>query len=393
MAEDKRLKKALNKQCEGRYREAEELYLRVLRDNPNDFDANRLIATNYAEQGKVDEALHYFVRALAIDPNRPTLQCLAADFYMQKGMKEQAYPHYQKAMQLDPRMTRPYYGLGYIFWQSQRFDEAEHYCRLALQLDPHYADVCFALGSVLKERGRNSEAVEYLKKARALDARYDTESTRFMIAAIEGQTPARPPDEYVTTLFDGYAEKFEQHLASNLGYTIPAQLRALFPADAHFASVLDLGCGTGLCGQEFRPAAAHLTGIDIAPKMIAEAQKKRLYDALHVSDINAFLERTDRLYDLFVAADVFIYVGALEPVFAHVRAKALPQAWFVFSVEHAAGDGFHLTTSVRYAHSRAYIEALARQHGFTIQASQPVDIRKERGEWIKGEIYALQRVD
>lgn len=325
MAEDKRLKKALNKQCEGRYREAEELYLRILRDTPNDFDANRLIATNYAEQGQVDEALHYFVRAVTIDPNQPTLQCLAADFYMQKDLREQAYPHYQKAMQLDPRMTRPYYGLGYIFWQSQRFDEAEHYCRLALQLDPDYADVCFALGSVLKERGRNSEAVEYLKKARALDA-----------------------------------------------------------------SVLDLGCGTGLCGQEFRQAADHLTGIDIAPKMIVEVQKKQLYDELHASDIIAFLERTERRYDLFIAADVFVYVGALEQVFTLVRAKALPRACFIFSVEHADGDGFRLTSSVRYAHSRAYIEALAPPHGFTIQDRQPVGIRKERGEWIQGELYRLQ---
>ncbi|MEW5754977.1 MAG: tetratricopeptide repeat protein [Pseudomonadota bacterium] len=390
MAQDERLQEALNKQCEGRYREAEELYLRVLRDRPGDFDANRLIATNYAEQGKVDEALHYFVRALAIDPNRPAIQCLTADFYMQKGMKEQAYPHYHKAMQLDPGMTRPYYGLGYILWQSQRFDEAEHYFRRALQLDPDYADVCFALGSVLKERARNSEALDYLKRARTLDARYDTEYTRFMIAAVEGQTPARPPDEYVTTLFDGYAEKFEQHLAGNLGYTIPAQLRALLPADARFANVLDLGCGTGLCALEFRQASGHLTGIDIAPKMIEEARKKQLYDELHASDINAFLARTPRRYDLFIAADVFIYVGALEQVFANIRDKAQPGAWFVFSVEHADGDGFHLTGSVRYAHSRRYIEGLARQHGFAIQESKPVEIRKERGAWITGEIYRLR---
>ena len=41
---------------------------------------------------------------------------------------------------------------------------------------------------------------------------------------------------------------------------------------------LDLGCGTGLTGIILREIAKHLTGVDIAAKMLAHAKEKEIYD-------------------------------------------------------------------------------------------------------------------
>ena len=47
-----------------------------------------------------------------------------------------------------------------------------------------------------------------------------------------------------------------------------------------------------------------------------------LYDALCHGELVAYLEATEERFDLVVAADVFIYVGALEAAFAGVRRVA-----------------------------------------------------------------------
>lgn len=49
--------------------------------------------------------------------------------------------------------------------------------------------------------------------------------------------------------------------------------------------ILDLGCGTGLDAQLYRPFAKKLTGVDISPKMVEKAEEKNIYDALDVFDV------------------------------------------------------------------------------------------------------------
>jgi predicted TPR repeat methyltransferase len=93
---------------------------------------------------------------------------------------------------------------------------------------------------------------------------------------------------------------------------------------------------------------------------------------------------------LFIATDVFIYVGELSDVFSKVRAHAKPGACFVFSTEMELEQDYILRPSGRYAHSRNYIEALADKHGFALAASQTTDLRKEAQQQIIGELYVLK---
>ena len=52
--------------------------------------------------------------------------------------------------------------------------------------------------------------------------------------------------------------------------------------------ILDLGCGTGLCGPLFKPMASTLIGIDLSEKMIAQAaQKGAAQDGRHQQEARA----------------------------------------------------------------------------------------------------------
>ncbi|RWF80634.1 MAG: SAM-dependent methyltransferase, partial [Mesorhizobium sp.] len=73
---------------------------------------------------------------------------------------------------------------------------------------------------------------------------------------------AAPPSAFVETLFDHYADNFEQSLVGKLGYRMPEFLdRAIRAASpGRFRLALDLGCGTGLMGERLRPIVDRLEG-------------------------------------------------------------------------------------------------------------------------------------
>ncbi len=85
------------------------------------------------------------------------------------------------------------------------------------------------MGHALSSMDRHTEAADAYSEALKLGPQ--DPYVRHLVAA-SGIVPsaARAPLEYVSTVFNGYAERFEAHLVS-LGYRIPGLVRAaLFAA-------------------------------------------------------------------------------------------------------------------------------------------------------------------
>src|SRR4030067_1960227 len=119
----------------------------------------------------------------------------------------------------------------------------------------------------------------------------------------------------------------------------------------------------------------HLTGLDLSQKMLDVARTKDIYDELSKTDICQYLESSQQQYDLFIATDVFVYIGDLSDTFRTISAHAIPDACFVFSTEESLEQDFVLRPTGRYAHSRNYIEKLPRTHGFAIASSHTINLR------------------
>jgi predicted TPR repeat methyltransferase len=104
------------------------------------------------------------------------------------------------------------------------------------------------------------------------------------------------PRAYVERLFDDYAAEFDQHLVDQLGYCAPQVLVRLVLAQGRqaFDDVLDLGCGTGLCGPLLRPHARRLTGLDLSAGMLEVARERAVYDQLLQAELSEHLTRTDQ---------------------------------------------------------------------------------------------------
>jgi predicted TPR repeat methyltransferase len=206
---------------------------------------------------------------------------------------------------------------------------------------------------------------------------------------------ATAADDYVRTVFNGYADGFEASLVQDLGYCVPEELRRgvdlLAGRGRRYSHLLDLGCGTGLVGVVFADVCACITGVDIAEEMIARSREKKIYDHLAVDGIIPFLGAAETRYDLVTLADVLIYLGDPEPVLAAIWAVTTDDALLCFSIETAKTSTFRLQPTGRFAHSPEYVAGVAGMNGWTVCRSEPIRLRREGDDWIGGMLFFLTK--
>ncbi len=182
-------------------------------------------------------------------------------------------------------------------------------------------------------------------------------------------------------------------MCDDLGYEGPTHLRAVVDpviGDRRELSVLDLGCGTGLCGLELKDLASRIVGIDISREMVAQARQRMIYDDLHVAEITAWIEQAcehleAQRYDLIVACDALIYFGDLRQVIFPAARMLKPGGTIAFSVEQSAEPPFQLTDNGRYIHHSDHIHQVARGSGLQVRVEKPAFLRMEYGK----EVIAL----
>lgn len=261
----------------------------------------------------------------------------------------------------------------------------------ALDLAPGWHAGWFRLGEYLKGAGALDEAAEAWSRAIAADPDDPLGAgiNRDLIRPVP--ISESMPSKFVELLFDQYAPRFETSLVEKLDYRGPQLLlEAMQGAGLVRATrALDLGCGTGLMGALLRPHVDWLGGYDISQGMLSEAEAKADYDLLDKQDIAALALETDT-YDLIVAADVFIYLGALERVIGWCVDALMPGGLLAFTVE--LGDApVRLHETRRFSHSHAYVEGLLADAGFTTTQLAPAVLRKDRGQDVASLIVTARR--
>jgi len=323
------------------------------------------------------------------------------------------------ALEIEPTYLRACQGLAVLEAETGRLQEAEALFRRAIELRPDSAAAHQGLGAVLQKMGKPGDAtrafMQALRASRGQIARPAAQGPasaavaelerkltpsqrgaelhfRLATAANVPLPPTVPPGA-VSELFDRYAARFDQHLQGKLGYQVPEQLaRAVIamrpdkPLD-----VLDLGCGTGLCGPLLRPIAGLLCGVDLSAAMIEKARARGVYDRLEIGELIEGMQRWPRSFDLLVAADVLIYVGDLAPVFEAAAVCLRLGGLLAFSVEAGTGDRYQLQPkTLRFTHSRPYIRRLTAIYGFHEESFTEITARVEAEKPVPAHLVVLR---
>lgn len=268
------------------------------------------------------------------------------------------------------------------------------------ELVPSWPPLWYLLGESRAAGGDRAAAIRAFVRCLALDPADRLGAGLCLALRAATAVPPRLPPAFVEALFDDYAGRFDRALLVGLAYRGPAliadALAALGrPADRPEGAVLDLGCGTGLVGERLRLGAAWLEGVDLSAGMLRRARAKGLYDALTRADVEAYLERTTRRFDVVVAGDVLNYIGALEPLFRRLAAALADGGVVVVTIEAldggpaASGVGLLLRESRRFAHDPAYVAGCAGAAGLSVLHARRDVLRQDRGAPVAGYVMAF----
>ncbi|TFZ07060.1 tetratricopeptide repeat protein [Ramlibacter henchirensis] len=340
--------------------------------------------------GRFEAADREFSAALSLVPGRPSTLTNLGATRLKLGKVEEAAALLQEALKQEPDNAEALGHLAAALAEMGRRDEALAAVTRAVALSPDNAAAWGLRGTLARELGRREEAAEAFREAMAHGA--DRQLMSYYLAGVAQESaPPAPPRQYVEQLFDSYAQDFEQHLAGTLQYRGP-EILVEGLAQPRFRAALDLGCGTGLVAPLLRPRCERLDGIDLSAAMVERARASGLYDNVVQGDIAEFLAATGKRYDLLIAGDVFVYVGALESVFDGAARVLDAGGAFCFSLEAAdEQETFALRMSLRYAHSERYIRMLAAQRGFDLESTVRHPLRIDQGRPVAGLFAWLRK--
>lgn len=421
----------VEKQREGRLKEAAYIYLQILAAVPDNVDALHLLGVAEHQAGCSESALKLIGRALALAPEHADALGNRGNVLQSLRRLDEAEADYRRALDLRPDDANTLSNLGTVLrargdlegavamfrkviahkpdhapaWQNlggalqtlERGPEALEAFREAARLAPESADMFVDLGAALYGDGRIQEAAEMYRRCLALSPN-EARAKHLLAACGETSAPVRASDDYVRAVFDHYAPTFDTSLV-RLEYRGPQlvaqavdEIASVLPAKP---VVLDAGCGTGLCGPLVRARAGVLVGVDLSAGMVALARERGVYDELVVEELTSYLRGHASSYDLIISADTLVYFGDLQEILVAAAAALRPGGALIFTLEYAdpgeAPAGYRLNPHGRYSHTRGYVAELFADAGLVEPEIREISTRKESKQWVPGWLVRAQR--
>lgn len=344
-------------------------------------------------------AVEAYEQAETISPGDPLIIFNKAQPLTALGRNEEALSCYETLLEKDPENFDYLSGCAAVQEKCGRFAEAvETYLKLLKQNNSSFLHICLA-GCLYNMQTAGEEDQALLLMDRWLAAFPDNP-----IAVHAKDTLTRPFEtkrasaDYVSELFDAFADSFDAVL-KGLEYRAPSLIAEAVKTVVRPQkplNVLDLGCGTGLCGKYLKESIeiASLTGIDLSEKMIEKAQERNLYTTLERADILSYLPAHKNSYDLIVSADVFTYLGDLSSVFEGIASALTVGGAAVFTVSEndKNPETYMMEPSGRFVHGRSYVSSELDHQGLVFKTIQDVELRQEMGLPVKGLLIVCMKV-
>ncbi len=374
--------------------EAISSYQTLMSYSPDHAAAHFQIARLLLEQNKLSEAENYFHLLEKNYPYHFETQMNLALCYLKQGALKLAKEHFLKALALNKTDAEILFNLGVVCMQLGDLDGAIQYYQRTLQLQPDYFAAHNNLGVVFLAKPHLAFALHHFREALHLQPENIAIKHTVNMLSQDKHLHTSPP-EYIQNLFDTYADHYESHLLQHLDYKIPELLlqaiKSVSPSPLQFNTIVDVGCGTGLCGVLFKPFTKKLIGIDLSENMLAIAATKNIYDELIKTDASSYLERSQHQFDLIIAGDVFVYTGELKSVTTAAYHALCIDSLFAFNTEITNDSEYVMNQSGRFSHSKTYLENLAETLGFKVLYYKKVITRTQNHLPVDGHLFVWQK--
>jgi len=418
---------------EERLDEAEVALTDVLRRWPEQPDALHFLGVLRHTQGRSDEGIALIRQALQQVPGHVGAWNNLGNVLLESQRLGEAVDAYRSgvaAAPTDPAAADALSNLAVVHRKLLQWHESEAACREALALRPDFVEAWYNLSLALMGQGKLHDGLLANSKAITLSPRHlqardqviralvlqgereqaavlyrewlaeepDNPVAQHQLAACLGENPPeRASDAYVEMVFDGFARSFDAKL-EKLDYRAPQlvadALRRIAGAPQRALDVVDVGCGTGLCGPLLRPWARRLAGCDLSVGMLTQARSRGAYDQLHKAELVYYMDTQPEQFDAVVSADTLCYFGALQAPLAAAKRCLRSGGWLIFTVE-ALPDGdallHKLQPNGRYSHAGAYLLSTLADAGFGQVELRAEVLRQEASLPVVGWLVTARR--
>ncbi|XGA09006.1 MAG: methyltransferase domain-containing protein [Wolbachia endosymbiont of Xenopsylla cheopis] len=236
--------------------------------------------------------------------------------------------------------------------------------------------------NILKIDANHEEALYYIKKIR------NPSSIDYV------------PDSIVQQYFDYTGEYFVEHwlvTKQYKGYEFVYMMVKKFMNDRLLQlNILDLGCGTGVCGQFLKMYGVgnYIVGVDISNRMLNIARGcfvngTLVYNELINIEIKAFLKKDRNLrYDVILLIEVLNYVGNFAPIL-ELAGNLLNENGIIVCLVRRKNDvGFEFVNEGDFfRHSKEYIESTVSSINMKISY---MSYCKIYGSQVDGILFVVQ---
>jgi tetratricopeptide (TPR) repeat protein len=165
-------KKAFEYDNLGNLDKAKELYLEVLKEDPNNSEIYKLLGIAEAKSNNLNKALEYLIKALAIKKKDAYLLNSIANVYFELGSLLLAIEYYDKSIEIKLDFYQSYINKGLAQKQIKDFKGAMQSFDKAIEIEPKNLEAYISRGNTLNEIGNFNEALDNYEQAIKLNENY-----------------------------------------------------------------------------------------------------------------------------------------------------------------------------------------------------------------------------
>jgi protein O-GlcNAc transferase len=159
------LRSALQHQQTGNFKQAENLYRKILKKQPDNFDALHMLGVLLSQTGQHNPATEYIEKAIQLKPTSFHAHYNLGNVFAATGHNEQAISCYRMSLQINQDFVPPSMALGNIFQAQKQFDESIACYNKVIAFTPDPYEAHHNLGDILLEIGEVHEAISHYVKA------------------------------------------------------------------------------------------------------------------------------------------------------------------------------------------------------------------------------------
>ncbi|WP_395463027.1 methyltransferase [Wolbachia endosymbiont of Cantharis cryptica] len=247
--------------------------------------------------------------------------------------------------------------------------------------------------------GNINKAYTYLTKTLKLDSNYEEAS--YYIKKMTNPVPiTKLPKNLIKQYFDYTGEYFVEHWLIAKQYRghelVHMVITKIFNNSTSELSILDLGCGTGICGHflKIHNTGNRITGIDISNRMLNIARGcfikgKPVYNELiHIEMIEFLKQERNYLYDVIIFAEVLHYLHDFQAELELAKRSTSKKGTIICLIRRKEGKGVDFVNKGDYfRHSESYIQHVAKEINMQISY---MSYCKVYGSQVDGILFALQ---